>query len=591
MADTSHGTATGGQTRDLTVRVAQYAQLIEKVVLEVGEHPDFEMKRECSISTAGAKIEFVKDIQSIATSRIETEKFLIIGADDQLRQFQSVSNVSDFDQAKLHDILAAYLEPVPIFEVFDREAPDGSAYVFLVIPRQPTRLIFAKASVGTQLRQGDLWTKGTGTSKRLGNHSDFAEIMDELVEARVDERVRARVDHAVELALVRQNVANEIGLRLLPPSFDDNNFKPLMESLCAARDEERFGLAIERLRDDVVESWARFSDYDKQARSDGTADYAQTHKEVLQKLNDHYQAVFRPAMRWLTLAGIFTVKNAGPKSFLAMVSNLIREAFEVSHRLLALHSITVYGFNSRREGERFSHISPAIDAVTASHVIGAYIAKRKRFEYFVGLTRHEVHSASWQGTEAKKYMLPFWPIELHAGFGEPTLLTEWGGRIRYCNHQVRLDPLVGSLFGAEADTIKALCDHEFCLELNSFFSLPTHSGPIGAAVEKEHPNTVFAFTPLFLAFDLENIRELAVSVFENVKQGRLEALRDFFWQQSTVALLVTPEGLKLFGKFLDALTGEQTKRFLRSGRVFPPIFSWPKAVSDELVRIRQASMK
>jgi hypothetical protein len=336
-------------------------------------------------------------------------------------------------------------------------------------------------------------------------------------------------------------------------------------------------------------SYRKFSDYDKQARADGTADYAQRHNEVLQKLNDHYQAVFRPAMRWLTLAGIFTVKNAGPKSFLEMVSNLIREAFEVSHRLLALHSITVYGFNSRREEEHFSHISPAIDAVTASHVIGAYIAKRRRFEYFISLTHHEVHSASWQRTEAKKYMLSFWPIELRAGFGEPKLLTDWGGRIRYCNHQVRLDPLVGSLFGAEVDTIRALCDYEFCLELNSFFSLPAHSGPIGAAVEKAHPNIAFSFTPLFLAFNLENVRELAVSVFENVKQRRLEALRDFFWQQSTVPMLVSPEGFKLFGRFLDALTGEQTQWFAQNGRVFPPMFSWPKPVSDELVRMRHAS--
>jgi hypothetical protein len=590
MAEDRNRVAPGGQTVDLTERVTRYAQLIEKVVLEVGEHPDFEMKRECSIAATRAKIEFVKDVQSIATSRIETEKFLIIGADHQTRQFQSVSNRGDFDEAKLHDILAAYLDPVPFFEVFEREAPDGSIYVFLVIPRQPSRLIFAKATVGTQLRQGDLWTKGTGTAKRLATHADFTEIMEELIEARVDERVRVRVDHAVELALVRQNVANDIGLRLLPPSFDDSNFKPLMESLCASGEERRFQALMERLRDDLIESWGRFGDYDKEARARG-GDFRETAHDVLQQLNDHYDGVFRPALRWLTHAGVLTVKNAGPKSFLNSVSDLLRETFEISHQLLRLHSLNIYGFNTRREGEHFSHVSPAIAAATACHTIGAYLAKRKRFEYFTCLTRQDVQSASWQGEEMKKHVLAFWPIELGVGFGEPKLLSTWGGRIKYCARQIQIDPVIAPLFGSESDSIGAMCQYEFCLELNSFLAMPAHSGQIGAYIEKTHPSINFIFNPVFYAFTLDYIREIVAALFWEIKSGKPSMLKQVVWEPSAATSLASQTGLKLFADFLDGIARDQAQWFISSGRAFPPMFNWPSTLRDELKTLRASDKK
>jgi len=68
---------------NLPDRAANYKSIIERVVAEVGEHRDYEMKREVSLQDLEGKIEFVKDIQSIATSRIETEKYLVIGADEK----------------------------------------------------------------------------------------------------------------------------------------------------------------------------------------------------------------------------------------------------------------------------------------------------------------------------------------------------------------------------------------------------------------------------------------------------------------------------------------------------------------------------
>src|SRR5258708_4742737 len=109
---------------NLAERVARYRQEVERVVREVGEHPQYEMKRSCSLQNLSEKLEFVKDIQSIATSRIETEKYLVIGAEEKARAFYPVSNPGDFDDSTVRQILGRYLNPVPLFQVFQLDSSD-----------------------------------------------------------------------------------------------------------------------------------------------------------------------------------------------------------------------------------------------------------------------------------------------------------------------------------------------------------------------------------------------------------------------------------------------------------------------------------
>src|ERR1700674_3677001 len=100
-------------TASLPERATGYKEEVEKVVREVGEHPLYELKRSCSLRNLAEKIEFVKDIQSIATSRIETEKFLVIGADAATKTFRAVENLNEFDEATVRQLLEKYLSPVP----------------------------------------------------------------------------------------------------------------------------------------------------------------------------------------------------------------------------------------------------------------------------------------------------------------------------------------------------------------------------------------------------------------------------------------------------------------------------------------------
>ncbi len=64
---------THGQPKEpsLPDRVTRYKLEVEKVVREVGEHSQYELKRGCA--QLADKVEFVKDVQSICTSRTETE--------------------------------------------------------------------------------------------------------------------------------------------------------------------------------------------------------------------------------------------------------------------------------------------------------------------------------------------------------------------------------------------------------------------------------------------------------------------------------------------------------------------------------------
>jgi len=62
-------------TVSLAERAKRYCDETERVVRTIGEHPQFELKRALDLSNLRQRIEFVKDIQSIATSEIASEKF------------------------------------------------------------------------------------------------------------------------------------------------------------------------------------------------------------------------------------------------------------------------------------------------------------------------------------------------------------------------------------------------------------------------------------------------------------------------------------------------------------------------------------
>jgi hypothetical protein len=575
---------------NLPDRVDGYRQIVERVVTEIGEHPEYEMKRACSLQNLPEKMEFVRDIQSIASSRIVREKYLVIGADEKLKAFCPVKNLHEFDEASIRQTLEKYLSPTPVFEVFHLQSSKGCPFVLFVIPKQRRRIV-AKVTVTADdpkdlkpkllLREGDLWTKGSSTGKRLARMEDWDEIYEEVIEAEAENRARIRTAHAVEAAVAREKV-KPAGPSALPSAYTDEEFQALMEDLCSRKDEARFKVLLERLRDDTVEGWHSFGAYEIDYSTFVTAV-----PETVQKIRDHIKNIFRPAIHLLTLAGLYTVKNSGPISFLNDVVDLLQEIFETMHQLQTPKAVVAQGQRSRTTEEHISHTVPALESLISLHLIGAYIAKRIRFEYLRSLFRAEVHSTGWDLSRSwKKRPMVFWPMSFV--FGEPSELDNYGGRIELCANRVATDSAYHKLLGTEKSTIDALCQYEFCLELNSFIAFPQLSPETGNTVKQMYPDLSFEFRPDFLAFPLVPVHGLAEALFREVKQGKPQLMQLIVFDKGLVPSLVKPGALAVFAEFLDAIARDHGQVFLNQRRFTPMSSSWPKALGEELMQIRAA---
>ena len=137
----AQGETTQTSTVSLAERAKRYCDETERVVRTIGEHPQFELKRALDLSNLRQRIEFVKDLQSIATSEIASEKFLVIGADESTRQFVPVTNLQDFDEAKVRQQLERFRHLSPDSNYSVLEHPKMSRLSCLVVGKQPTRRI------------------------------------------------------------------------------------------------------------------------------------------------------------------------------------------------------------------------------------------------------------------------------------------------------------------------------------------------------------------------------------------------------------------------------------------------------------------
>jgi hypothetical protein len=578
---------------NLSERAAKYREETEKIVCEVGEHPQFELKRSCSLQQLAEKIEFVKDIQSIATSRIDTEKFLVIGADADAQEFVPVKNASEFDEASVRQLLERYLVPVPDFEVFRLASSEDSLFVLIVIPKQKTRRILARVTVEDTndpkpkvlLREGDLWTKGGSTGKRLAKPQDWDEIYEDVVEAETERRTRQRTAHALELAVAREKVQTVAGQPLFVPSFfTDEGFQALMEDICITQDAARLRLLLERLRDDLVEGWYKVGAYEESQGFFGNP--AATLPQIRNLISDHIKNIFRPAMHWLTLAGLYVVKNSGPAAFLDSIVALLTEVFNTSHRLQGAQSLAPPGSTSPDAEKHVSHTVPALESLTSLYIVGAYLAKRNRFQYFQSLIRPDVSRAAPRLTEtAYRQPMAFWPIRL--GSGEPEELKYRAGKINYCVKRIEEDSAYLGLFGSESAATGALCQFELCLELNSFLACPSPDTAWSAEyIAKTFPGISFNFWPSLIAFRLEYIHALALTLFTEIRKQEFEILSLILLDSNLVMFFQRPGANLVFTHFLNGLATDQARLFMEQQR-FPPMNFWPKQIGEAIKESRE----
>jgi hypothetical protein len=589
--DAAAGTSTATSLSD---RAARYRDEIEKIVAQVGEHPLCEMKRACSFQSLSEKIEFVKDIQSTATSRIQNERLLVIGADEASKTLCAVQNQDEFDDATIRQILEKYLAPAPDFEVFKLISSGGLPFILIVIPKQKTRRILARVTVEDAsgqkpkllLREGDLWTKGASTGKRLATPEDWDDIYDENVEARVEHQTRQRTAHLLEAAVARAKVQSE-SRPALASAFTDTEFKALMEDICAAQDAARFNLLLERLRDDLVEGWYQVGGYE-QSSTNLAATYSNL-STLRGRVREHINNVFRPAMHWLTLAGIYSVKNSGPSSFLDSAIDLLGEVFDTSHRLTTLNLIMPLGSTSESAEAHLSRSVPALESLVSVYLIGAYIMKRERLQYFRSLFRPDVLAVgSRVGDQEVKAPMVFWPFR--KGSGEPEDLWVWGGRISFCANRIHRDPSYLALFGSEISAVEVLCQLELCLELNSYCaSWGEDTEQASKYLSQILPNVDFTFWPCLISFSLENIKQLTLRLFDEITKKKLDTLRLIFVDPVLAGYWSQTGSNLAFARFIGGLAQRQSQMYFQHRRM-PPSAWWPKEFQEALNASRKKTI-
>jgi hypothetical protein len=574
------------QSLNLDARVERYRELVEKVVQEMGEHPECELKRSYHLETKAQKIEFVKDIQSVATSRIETEKLIVIGADEDSRSFCGVTNPDEFDDARIRDLLGKYLVPIPEFEVFRLKTSKGVGFVLFAIPKQRTRRILAKCTVNEDapegsrrllLREGDLWTKGTSSAKRLATPDDWDEIYEEFIEREVEKRANLRTAHFLDRAVAQERLRASTTLSSLPSFTTDEEFGTLVEGLCSSSDKGKFRVLLERIRDDVVESWHSIANFEGKS-------LAVDNQSLLNQLRDHKRNVFVPGIQRLASAGILIVKNRGPVDFLKEIVDLLKEVYETSYRPFpqrvqyAMQNAAPLSSPSPGSAPRepLGHTVPALESLIALHLMGAFIFKRSRYEYIRSLFRADVYRIRADVNEmAAAAPMAFWPLT--PGPGELEQLNQLSGRINLCADRVAANDPFTRLFGSRQVALEAFCQYEFCLELNSFLCISTDGSPDTAAyTAKSYPEIGFYFWPSLIAFPFAPIMPLALRVYEAVLASNSKFMDMLVFDDAIAGMLCNKaEKASIYGAFLRTLAQQQAEFFLSQHR-FPPMNFWPE---------------
>jgi hypothetical protein len=427
------------------------------------------------------------------------------------------------------------------------------------------------------LREGDLWTKGDSTGKRLGRPEDWDAIYEDAIEREAESRTRTRTDHIVQQVITQERIRAISGSSFaLPAYLSDEEYKLIAEDICARGDNGRLSVLLERLRDDLVEGWHKHKAFDR--------NLFQMDPRIIPEFRRDAQAyrddVFRPAMQRLVLLCLSIVKNRGLVVLFEQSLELLRETYSASHRLDALRLSTPRGSRSTDIDAHLSHTSVALESLIAIYVIGAYIAKRRRFTYFQPLLAVRVFKA---GMDVDQHTITFpmamWP--LHEIWGEPETLRYRAGRIDLCVAKIMRDATVAGFFGNEEGSREAVIQFEFLVELNSFFAVDSKNSPETARfLHDRYPEIDFRFWTSLIAFDLRYVTELAAEIFSYFGSASTPLLSEVLFDAGTAKVL-GPSGREVYLRFLRTLQDDHEKLMFQLNR-FPGYVYWPQRIQDAL---------
>jgi hypothetical protein len=548
----------------LADRVRAYRLSAEAVVKLGVEHPQYEFKRIATLKkdALGDRLDFVKLIQGMANAHSKQERFIVIGADQAGKRFQSITNQAEFDPANVQQILSKYLDPVPEIEVFNSLQTDsGEPYVLIVIfPDQPRPVLCATeggASGKTHFSAGDIWIK-QGTSLVRASKSDLDRMYDKRIDEEAESRARRRFQHYQE----------EFGKTGVLPTISPTPTRTLLvgpkeeltlfiEDVIATATPQRLKMLLEMARARMVDSWEPL-----QFLGHGLPE---SWEDWLIEVQMVYKDEFTPTLESVVALGLEIVKYEAPKEWLTWIFDLLVEAFDRSRTFDRLKSST---FLERPDG--FFFAQPAYDAYVGTRAIATYCMLRRRFSHLAVTLRRFVRYFTLDNNAETYTPIVFWPFSGITGFPDMR-----NGR-NEALWNARIHGAWNSYFSSEEKFMQAALQLEFVLELNSYL-FETLGDPAVRDLKKKMGNRVFGYLPDFWNARLDNAVPIADHLLEHLRAHNYIPT-DFSIIPEAFDLVLKGKNRRgrelFFGKFLGYLRGWQYQASIQYNR-FPRFFYWP----------------
>jgi len=581
-------TIPANESAPLSERVQKYCKEVERLVQAGIEHPCYELTRECSLSKANAKTRanLIKLVQGLANAHLHEERFIVVGADQENRRFAPVTNTAEFDPARLIQVLGRYLNPVPALEVFNSlRTQEDIPYVLIVLAEKQPRPIMAKAELWDEsnegkvlLRKADIWIK-VGTALRRATNEDVDAMIQERIAAEADTRARAQFARFRDEIIAAQELIQPSGRR--PPTSDliygkDENFRLYVQDIIISCDQPRFDILIELLRDLLVEGWYRLDAYS----AGPIASLETLAVDVLKHKKDY----FSPAMRRLVEVGFLLIKHNVSVNWFLLVRDLLVEVFGTAGSLRRLKPFETTTIPANQFEQYAGEAIPALEALIGARTVAVYAIKRKRFEYLAPLLKQYVPTFG----APKKILKPllFWPLRVRLEMPEGLISLCWERRVQQAWSQY---------FGNQDDFIKAACQLEFVVEMNSYLSLG-HAGENARQwFNKHRPDVSLAYGPDLWRYSLSLIVPLAEEVHEALQRGTGDMLlNNLTVEKAPFELLLgaalDQDRLSFLAGYLVYLRKLQWEAWQSKGQIlFDPWFEWGEKLGPLVEGFKKSS--
>lgn len=434
---------------NLSERVQKYTSEIESLIAQGIEHPRFEFKRSASIThdDLDERLDFIKLLQGVANSQVTGERFIVVGADPKDGQFYPVENSDEFDPARVSIVLAKYLDPQPVVEVFNNlKTKAGHALVVLILGEAQSRPIMVKTEGKkkdgkTRLQVGEIWIK-KGTALQIASRSDLDTMYRQRMEEEAEDRARKRFKHFTELSGTPPTVVSsptQMPVRelLVGPTAE---FRRFAEELIARSEKARFLMLVELMRESLVEGWAR--------HDIARAGFPQDLQQYGSQLDGFFRDEFLPSIQSIVAIGILIIKYDFQTEWLQSIINVLLEAFEESRNLQRLKSAYL-----AEQAKSLQWWRPGFELYVAIKTIAVFAVLRDKPRFLPMILQRLVVPLSIDNYNHLKTPVLFWPLPAQMFLANELVQ----GRAVFFWHE-RISNFWGSYFGTYEKFLAASCE-------------------------------------------------------------------------------------------------------------------------------------